>query len=129
MCLCRDDIGAAIKIERSKECNKYIVGFRTSNNDNIYLLYHLILNYEDIIKTNIQNQWDIIDKKRKTPKVYLTDKYCLNSTIKNFIIENINEKSVFKNRDKNNETILEYLFGRNDYYKINGFMTNTKSFI
>jgi len=111
------NIGAAIKTEKSERCNKYIVGFRTSNNDNIYLLYYLILKHENIVREDIQNQWDIIGKERRTPKIYLTDEYCLNATIKDFIIESFNKKDVFINKDRNNEIMLKYLFNKNDYYK------------
>lgn len=129
-----DMLGVAIKMERSRECNKYIVGFRTSNNDSIYLLYYLILKYEDIVKEDIQKQWDIIGNKRETPKVCLIDNYCLDLAARDFIIKNINRKSIFINRDTNNEMMLKYLFDSNDYYEdnktaVSHFKSDSKSFL
>lgn len=106
-----DKLGFLIKIRKRHRNNRYIMGFRTSNNDSLLLIYHLVIKYEDKIRSDIL----------KFGKNSLhTESYVLDESIKNFIIENSEKYDIFRKNTTKDKKILKYLFDRNDYKQLDG---------
>lgn len=112
-----DKLGAIVKIESNARNNKYLIGFRTEGNDNLYLLFHLIDKYNHLVTKRIEEQKNKIENRWKDPKLEAIDFCCLDSVIRDFIVRNVNEPRLFTEKIENNQTFFEILFDRNDYYK------------
>lgn len=102
-----DKLGAIIKIESKMKNNRYLIGFRTEGNDNLYLLYHLIDKYEQLITKKLNELQGIKD----------ISSYCLDSIVRDFIVGNLNELGLFTKKIENNQTLFKILFDRNDYHR------------
>lgn len=112
------DLGVIIKIRQKVKHNRYFLGFRTEGDDNLYLLYHLINKYEQMVAENIENQrYELKEKKWKDPIIKDINPYCLNSTTKEFIIKHVDAHTLFTIKNEDNKTIYEILFNKNDYHK------------
>jgi len=109
-------LGIIIKVKNNARNNKYLIGFRSEGNDNLYLLYYLVHRYNELVKKEIDEQRDTIKKQWGIPKIKDINLYCLDGALKNFIIMNIDKPNLFVEKIKNNKTLFEILFNRNDYY-------------
>lgn len=112
-----DKLGAIVKLKNRAKNNRYLIGFRTEGNDNLYLLYHLIDKHNETITNDIENQKRDSTKRWESPKIKDVNAYRLNNKIRDFIINNIEEPKLFTERIENNKTLFEILFNRNDYYR------------
>lgn len=102
-----DRIGAIIKIRSKTKNNRYLIGFRTEGNDNLYLLYHLINKYEQLVAKKLYEHQEVRD----------INPYCLDSIIRDFIMENLNNLELFTEKIENKQNLFEVLFARNDCYR------------
>lgn len=114
--LCR--LGIIIKLKRKYKNDKYLIGFRVENNSNpLFLIYHLVDKYEQMVAENIENQRNGMEKLWEGPVIKDTNPYCINSLIRDFIIKHIGNNDLFDRRNQEGKTLFEVLFNRNDYYK------------
>lgn len=113
--LCK--LGIVIKLKKKYRNNRYLVGFRIENNNPLFLIYHLIDKYEQMVVENIENQQNEIKEFWKEPTIKDINPYCINSLTKDFIIEHIDDNNLFDRRNQEGKTLFEVLFNRNDYYK------------
>lgn len=105
-----DYIGVIIKLKKLSRHNKYILGFKLSGNNILYLLYYVVLNCEHLIKKEIDSWFMLNPDTRKVPKIKLVEKYILPNHVRNIVMDASQNRSIFMNRDKDNEIILSYLF-------------------
>jgi len=112
-----DKLGAIVKVENKAKNNRYLIGFRTEGNDNLYMIFHLINKYNHLVAKKIEEQQNKIENRWKDPKLEDVNFCCLDSVIRDFIVRNVDEPRLFTERIGNNQTLFEILFNRNDYYK------------
>jgi DNA-binding HxlR family transcriptional regulator len=110
-------LGVIIKVKNDARNNKYLVGFRSEGNENLYLFYYLVNKYNELVKKEIEKQQSVIEKQWNVPKIKDINPYCLDSVIRDFIMMSINSSKLFTEEIENGRTLLEILFNRNDYYK------------
>ena len=122
-------LGIIIKLKNKARNNRYLVGFRTTNEtDKSYLLYHLIEKYDRGITKKINNQSYDITEKWHSPKIDDFYKYSLDPEIREFIFKNVDKVNMVTKIYKNGKNIYEFLFNRNDYYRrLNQIFRNLKS--
>lgn len=114
--LCR--LGIIIKLKRKYKNNKYLIGFRVENNNNpLFLIYHLIDKYEQMVTENIENQRNEMEKLWKGPIIKDINPYCVNSRIRDFIMKHVDDDDLFDRRNQEGKTLFEVLFNRNDYHR------------
>jgi len=112
-----DKLGVIIKVKNNARNNKYLVGFRSHGDENLYLLYYLVNKYDKLVKKEIKEQQSVIEKQWDVPKIKNINPYCLDSVIRDFIIMNINKSNLFIEKIEGDRALFEILFNRNDYYK------------
>jgi len=112
-----DKLGVIIRVKNDARNNKYLVGFRSQGNENLYLFYYLINKYNKLVKKEIEKQQSVIEKQWDIPKIRDINPYCLDSVIRDFIIMNIGKPNLFIEKIEGDKALLEILFNRNDYYK------------
>jgi len=110
-------LGAIIKVKNDARNNKYLIGFRSEGNENLYLFYHTVSKYNKLVSKEIEKHQNDIKKQWDTPKIKDINQYCLDSVIRDFIVMNVNNSRLFTEKIENNKTLFELLFDRNDYYK------------
>ena len=97
-----DELGIAVKFR--KKSNAYIIGFRLDDSsDNYFTIYHLDKLHRDKITDYAKN---------RIPKSSI----CLSKEIKDFIIKNINNPLMFRMKLNGGKTLMEELFGIEDYF-------------
>ena len=114
-----DRLGAIIKVKNNARNNKYLIGFRSEGNDNLYLFYYLVSRYNELVKKEIEEQRDAITNQWSIPKIKNISLYCLDSVLRDFIITNINRPNLFIEKIENSKILFEILFNRKDYYSSN----------
>jgi hypothetical protein len=108
-----DRTGALIKLDRNRfRNNKYFLGFRHRvGSERIYLLYHLILKYEESLGENIENQKSAFTKDWQRPIIDYRP-YCLNHDYRTFILDCIEQPNTLLNkRILGDKTLTDLLFG------------------
>jgi len=114
--LCR--LGVIIKLKRKYKNNKYLIGFRVENNNNpLFLIYHLIVKYEQMVAENIENQRNGMKERWEGPVMKDINPYCINGLTRDFIIKHVDDNNLFDRQNKEGKTLFEVLFDRNDYYR------------
>jgi len=120
-----NNIGAIVKINGAKfRNNKYFLGFRRKNGqDRIYLMYHLLMRFEEMVKENIDNQLSSILSKEYTniwtaPKITNYNPYCLRVDYRKFILNNIDNHNVLLyGRVSDKGSLFCTLFNCKDMYQ------------
>lgn len=113
-----DSLGVILKKRHKVKHNRYLVGFRSKGNERLYLLYHLIEEYEEILERNIANQTDEFNKKWQTPSIKDVSSYRLDGDYRKFILAYFDRpKELINKRVKDGKTIFEILFKRQDVYR------------
>ncbi len=113
-----DYLGAAIKIRSKVKHNRYFVGFRTAENERLYLLYHLITEYNLNLERNISNQMDEFEKRWSSPQIKDISAYRIEGSYKKIIIDYTDRPGELLNKKvKDNKTLVELLFGYKNIYK------------
>lgn len=109
-----DYLGVIIQAPRRSRNHRYLVGFRTKEDERLYLIQHLINRYEQWLEQSIESK----RKKFITPVIKDLISYQIEDGFKDFIFDHINNYDKLLNtRLKDNKTIFELLFDRNDIYK------------
>jgi hypothetical protein len=113
-----DSLGVIIKKRHKVKHNRYLVGFRAKENERLYLLYHLINEYEEILKRNVANQMDEFTKKWQTPSIKDVSSFKMDGNYRKFIMAYFDRPvELINKRVKDGKTIFEILFNRKDVYR------------
>ncbi|KKN04863.1 hypothetical protein LCGC14_1093180 [marine sediment metagenome] len=119
-----DDLGVIIKLERKSRNNRYFVGFRTVDNQRLYLIDHLIQMYKEFLDRSIESQLKDSQESKHTPMIKDLTSYQIESDYREFIIDHCDNFNELMNKRLNktphpNKTIFELLFNRKDIYRKN----------
>jgi DNA-binding Lrp family transcriptional regulator len=102
----------------SNRNSSYLLGFRTDINDRVYLLEHLVAQYDETISNAIDNAMDLLKTKKSIPKLKDPYIWCLKKEYRDFILNNIHNPAALKHtRISGDKKIYETLFKRNDEYR------------
>lgn len=107
-----DKLGVIITIRQKQNNNRYLLGFRTKGNEWLLLLYHLINKYEDMLSERVEEQL----LANETPDIGNPELYKISDNIKKYIIEQFNSNYFFNTKVKDDKSVMEVLFHRNDYF-------------
>jgi hypothetical protein len=110
-----EELGLIVIIHKHNSNDEYFLGFRCSDGQHrAYLLYAMLLRYEDLLKENIENQF----KKNKKPSIKDINPYCLDQDLKDFMKDNFNEYTVLMRRQILGEkTLFNVLYKSADIYR------------
>lgn len=113
-----DSLGVIIKKRRKVKHNRYLVGFRTQGNERLYLLEHLIKEYDNFLERTITSQIKKFEKKWQTPSIKDVSAFAIDSNYKDYVVDHLdNPKELTHKRFANGKTIFEVLFNRTDIYR------------
>jgi hypothetical protein len=110
-----DYLGVILKLKKCAKNNRYLIGFRTSNDERLYLINHLISKYSDILEKRISKQKS--DMKSKQSPVIEKSDYRLDSTYRDHILEYFENPNELLNERISGKTMSELLFGRAKIYR------------
>jgi len=117
-----DSTGAIVRLHKKFRNSRYFLGFRHKNgNDRIYLLYYLLMQFEEIVEDHVNNlaakielnaqKSDKLKDVWKIPKISNNGAYCIKEDYKTFIVDNIRNVNEIKHkRLLDNKTLFELLF-------------------
>ena len=110
-----DYLGVILKLKKCTKNNRYLIGFRNSNDGRLYLINHLSNKYSDILDKRISNQKSDL-KKKQLPIIEKSD-YRLDSTYRDHILEHFESPNELLNERIEGKTMSELLFGRAKIYR------------
>lgn len=119
-----DQLGVIIKLDKISRNNRYFLGFRTKNNQRLYLIDHLIEIYEEFLDRGVESQLRAAKVPKYTPVIKDLASYQLESSYREFIIDHCDNIDELVNKRLNKsphpyKTIFELLFNRKDIYRKN----------
>ncbi len=119
-----DRLGVIIKLEKKSRNNRYFVGFRTADNQRLYLIDHLIQMYKEFLDRSVESQLKDSQESKHTPIIKDLTSYQIESEYREFIIDHCDNLNELINKRLNkkphpNKTIFELLFDRKDIYRKN----------
>jgi len=124
-----NNIGAIIKLHKKFRNSRYFLGFRYRNgHDRIYLLYHLLMQFERSAERHITNLYNKMELNAQNsgdpkkvwlmPKIHKNDAYCIEEDYRIFIMDNIGNINELKHRRiLDNKTLFELLFNCSYIYE------------
>lgn len=114
-CLKRlNSLGVILTIRKKQNNNRYLIGFRTKGNEWILFLYHLINKYEELLSEYIDEH---IQQNEDTPLKIDVEMYKISNLYRDYITTNFDSNHFFKTKIKDDKSIMELLFNRNDYHR------------
>lgn len=117
-----DNLGVIIRLEKKSRNNRFFVGFRTADNQRLYLIDHLIEIYEEFLDRAVEAQLKASKGTKNTPVIKDLTSYQLDSDYREFILDHCDNMGELVNKRLNkiphpNKTIFELLFSRTDIYR------------
>ncbi len=110
-----DYLGVILKLRKRAKNNRYLIGFRNSNDGRLYLLNHLSNKYSDILDKRLSIQKLDLGKKQ-SPIIEKSD-YRLDSTYRDHILEHFESPNELLNERIEGKTMSELLFGQVKIYR------------
>ena len=110
-----DYIGAVLKLRKCAKNNRYLIGFRKSDDGRLYLIDHLAAKYSEILNNRINRQKSVLENKQ-LPIIEKSD-YRLDSTYRDHILEYFERPNELLNKRIDGRPMSEYLFGHTKIYK------------
>jgi len=113
-----DALGIIVKLDKSFRNNKYFLGFVDKNKTRYYLLYHLILKYEESVKEYIEDRLDDFIEKRQKPIIVDPSAFRLKKDYRTFIKDfSNNPRKMVSKKIKDGNTFVEVLFQRKNFFE------------
>lgn len=98
--------------------SSYLIGFRTNNNDRVYLLEYLVKQYDNLVKNSLENILFQSKSRNSIPKLKDSYAWCVEKEYRDFITKNASNPTAIKyGRLVNGKKIYEALFNRDDDYQ------------
>ena len=105
-------LGVIIRLNRARYSSKYFLGFRTIDNERIYLIHYHIREYDKWIMRIIDSQLEMDDDNTKTPKLDYSN-FILDAHLIKFVQTNITHvHRLLNHKIKDDSTLYEVLIGK-----------------
>jgi len=105
-------LGVIIRLNRARYSSKYFLGFRTVDNDRMYLINYHIREYDKWIMRIIDSQLDMNGNDTKMPKLDYSS-FILDINLINFVQTNITHiHKLVNHKIKDGHTLYEMLVGK-----------------
>lgn len=119
-----DHLGVIIKLGKKSRNNRYFLGFRTKDNQWLYLIDHLIETYKEFLDRGVESQLRDARGSKYTPVIKDLTSYQLESSYREFILDHCDNIDELVNKRLNkaphpHKTMFELLFDRTDIYRKN----------